>query len=158
MGYIATSFRITRCRQSVSCEGGEGRIWTVPDTLSALFAGTVLPGSTTPCADAARCVQHLAGEPPDCCVALLALHHLPWTDLHPTLFDDDLAAQVPLVMAQQQAHETICQHLQITDVGPLNLVEWKDNLADRWDGLTEVGYSWHYRSLLLTPLTLPNGG
>jgi CTP synthase (UTP-ammonia lyase) len=49
------------------------------------------------------------------------------------------AAQVPLVMAQQQAHETICQHLQITDVGPLNLVEWKDNLADRWDGLTEVG-------------------
>lgn len=41
-------------------------------------------------------------------------------------------------MAQQQAHETICQHLQITKAGPLNLVEWKTNLADRWDGLTEV--------------------
>lgn len=41
-------------------------------------------------------------------------------------------------MAQQKAHETICQHLQITKAGPLNLVEWKTNLADRWDGLTEV--------------------
>lgn len=61
-------------------------------------------------------------------------------------------------MAQQQAHETICQHLQITDVAPLNLVEWKDNLADRWDGLTEVGYSRHYRSLLLKALTLLIGG
>lgn len=46
--------------------------------------------------------------------------------------------QVPLVMAQQQAHETVCQALQITKAGPLNLVEWKDNLADRWDGLSEV--------------------
>lgn len=50
----------------------------------------------------------------------------------------DAGAQVPLVMADQRAHETICEHLHMTNAGPLNLTEWKTNLANRWDGLTEV--------------------
>lgn len=46
--------------------------------------------------------------------------------------------QVPIVMADQNAHNTICDHLQLAHAKPLNLMEWKAHLADRWDNLTEV--------------------
>lgn len=46
--------------------------------------------------------------------------------------------QVPLVMADQNAHHTVCDHLKLTQAQPLNVTEWKTHLADRWDNLTEV--------------------
>lgn len=46
--------------------------------------------------------------------------------------------QVPLVMADQNAHNTVCDHLKLTQAQPLNVTEWKTHLADRWDNLTEV--------------------
>lgn len=45
--------------------------------------------------------------------------------------------QVPIVMANQNAHHTVCDHLKLTQAQPLALGEWKVNLADRWDSLTE---------------------
>ena len=47
------------CRAPVKCKGG-GLIAVCDRCVS--FTGAVLPGPATPCADAARCVQHLAGK------------------------------------------------------------------------------------------------
>lgn len=41
-------------------------------------------------------------------------------------------------MADQNAHNTICDHLKLTQARPIDLTEWRVNLADRWDGLTEA--------------------
>lgn len=42
-------------------------------------------------------------------------------------------------MADQNAHNTICDHLRLgSQARPIDLTGWRVNLANRWDGLTEA--------------------
>ena len=45
---------------------------------------------------------------------------------------------VPLMMQAQGAHETICNVLGLGGAAKIDLSQWKRNLADKWDGLTEA--------------------
>ena len=46
--------------------------------------------------------------------------------------------QVPLLLQEQGAHETLCAVLALGGADKLSLSEWRSTLAERWDNLTAV--------------------
>lgn len=45
--------------------------------------------------------------------------------------------QVPIILQHQNAHETICGHLQLPINHGMDISDWREKLADRWDRITE---------------------
>lgn len=43
--------------------------------------------------------------------------------------------QVPLLMAEQGTHTTLCTALGLPGADTLDLREWKTQIADRWDAI-----------------------
>ncbi len=43
--------------------------------------------------------------------------------------------QVPLLMAEQGTHTTVCTALGLPGADRLDLREWKTQIADRWDAI-----------------------
>ena len=43
--------------------------------------------------------------------------------------------QVPLLMAEQGTHTTVCTALGLAGAPGLDLREWKTQIADRWDAI-----------------------
>eukprot|EP00887_Chlorella_sp_A99_P007532 scaffold2.g7532.t1 len=68
---------------------------------------------------------------------LAAFCHVP-VDQVLTMHDVSNIWRVPLMMAAQGAHETICRILGLRGAAAINLQQWKTQLADKWDGLTGV--------------------
>lgn len=44
--------------------------------------------------------------------------------------------QVPIILENQNAHRTICKHLQLGNSDQICLSHWREKLADRWDNLS----------------------
>ena len=53
-----------------------------------------------------------------------------------TMHDVSNIWQVPLLMAEQGAHTTICAALGLTGADAIDLRDWKNDIADRWDTVT----------------------
>lgn len=53
-----------------------------------------------------------------------------------TMHDVSNIWRVPLLMAEQGAHQTICSALGLEGADGIDLREWKADIADRWDTVT----------------------
>ena len=53
-----------------------------------------------------------------------------------TMHDVSNIWQVPLLMAEQGAHQTICAALGMAGADAIDLRDWKADIADRWDAVT----------------------
>ena len=55
--------------------------------------------------------------------------------------------QVPLLMAEQGSHTTLCSALGLAGADCLDLREWKTQIADRWDAISADPVRWASRRL-----------
>ena len=53
-----------------------------------------------------------------------------------TMHDVSNIWRVPLLMAEQDAHRTVCTALALDGADQIDLREWKAGIADRWDTIT----------------------
>ena len=56
-----------------------------------------------------------------------------WDASVPTFDTFQSKRQVPLLMAEQGTHTTVCTALGLPGADSLDLREWKTQIADRWD-------------------------
>ena len=53
-----------------------------------------------------------------------------------TMHDVSNIWRVPLLMAEQGAHVTICKALGLEGAEAIDLREWEADIADRWDAIS----------------------
>ena len=68
---------------------------------------------------------------------LASFCHVP-VDQVLTMHDVSNIWRVPLMLQAQGAHETVCRILGLRGASSINLTQWRTQLADKWDSLTEV--------------------